>query len=363
MNISIFRLSFFLNNDLSPFINLNQNLVILNSNFQNFFSNFYYSYKKNLLLVKNCNFNHFLSSIFILNELIYTKININYSINSLEQVKFEFCKFLNILSTQSGGGIYFSILNQKIEIFNSLFYNCRTTGEFGGGFFINNGLSILNNLCLINCRAQFAHAFRISNSNPNISNLLVHFCTFDFNGGGYGSFYINSPINEFNFLNSSHNIVYGHGTGFYIEYSSSKNFNFLNFFNCSSMGIIIIYYCNDLRINYINFISNIETKDGIIWIGDSNPVYFNNSIFLNNFGNFLFYGYNSNSTAIFLNSIFDFNKDNKATYLFNNLFNQNNIFPFNFKLLNYDRCFNFKNFTIPIKSLSNFVLLLIIFQF
>ena len=337
MNFNLYSLVIINNFHFSPFITKN-NINIFKSHFNFFFSNILFH---NLIFQTNfvqINFKNFLTRVLTFENIIYENLILNISLIPQEEVLINFCIFQNIFSNQNGGGLYFSILNQNIIIKNTIFMNCITTAEYSGGFFLNNGIANLLNLCIIDCKAQHSHAFRISTQNSISNNILVHYCP-KYPIGGMGTFWINSKISEFNYLNSSNNILAGHASGFLFQYCPNTKIQFITIFNCTAMAVAEIDYSNNGIINYCNLISNLETRDGLLSVSYSSPVLYNNSIFKQNNGDLVFY-YLSGLIQ-FSNCVFDIGIDIKASYLENNINFHTNITFNNFILLNYFQCSNF----------------------
>ena len=357
-NLSINFLSIQYFTKTSPFF--------ISNNYQNFnyltnINTFYFFSK---FLIQNTNLNNKISFSFFknyLNSIIifdsnYFNFFLNSRIVSVGHTVFELCSFISISSTSNGGCFYNNLNNQNTTFIKCNFISCSTT-QYGGAIYIESNcgsLKILNS-CFNNCFGSETHTFRVLSSNFYFYNLLIFQCNIN-PVSSYGAFLVLSKIEGGTKLNSSHNMILHHGPGIWFDYSNEKYISDLNIFNCTGRGINVIMNSNNFHVNFMNFINNKETMHGLLYI--NNNALYSNSLFISNFGNYIF-----GSLITFSNCIFDIDKLTSATYINVNFFKINTYTLIVNNLINLKKCefffetiHKFSFYYFPIIFIFNFII-------
>ena len=321
MNFSINFL--YLNHFLfqSSFLNINnnkinKNYIILNSNFQNFFSNFLINKNliNNIKLFRN-NFENFLNIPLIFNKLLI--ISTMLELNQTGNVYLNNLLFKNCLTNDKSGAIYIFSSNLNFYAKNCAFLKCYTSTEISSSgalliLYVNS--SITFNLCFEKCStnnktASFHFQTFFSGLYFTEFNYSVEFNCGDYIQKARHSSFIggNTYLKYFN-NNNTHNIatVYSGGIGFQKSSLIFSKFNQIS--NNSGVVFFSIHsFETNLEIEYFNFINNLNQLGWINYIGSASILLkISKCFFNNNFNNNLFYIYTSSiGNIIFDNCIFE----------------------------------------------------------
>ena len=311
-----------------------------------------------LFLIYICNY--------LFDERIYKTTNSNIDIF--------FCYFFKQNSFSGDGGTIYcsgSIIN--MNILDTTFYYCSSTGWAGAIYFMCNFLgtnSKLERVCAFKCYCNIGHQFGIilTYNNINSNNIINLISIIKCNNISIGSrsFTLQNGNMTLLNLNSSKNINTMY-SGIDLSVPSYLNGKFLTFYDneCENYGIFRLYDGKNNLIQFSNIIKN-KCQNSIFYI-EYNGIYnFSNSIIIENLNGYLFI-INTGSYLNLLNSIIHHNYNlysNSLYYINNNLnlitntFNLNHLNTF---LCNNNNKITFLN-NIKIKYFINYLILNFLFS-
>ena len=267
------------------------------------------------------------------------------------------CRFLFCFSSNNGGAILLGIQNLLVLIADSLFFSCRATNN-GGSIFIINLINQINisKCCFYNSTSyEYCVIYSYSNNHlillssinlcPEKSNICYNIVVGCYKGNQLLNNINSSYTNAFHHSGIHQNSPISTSTKF-ITFFNQHNSQFFNGFNYVSYKPITTF------INYINNSCSLS----LFYINNVEIVLYSNVIFINNLGplTIISTNYYNGGKLELINSYFNTNINPIGSHLLltsNIFFNNQNLIPFNFLIINTWKCENI--FKISFQNIQN----------